>query len=95
MPSFDEIHTRLNTLRFRRAVLLKLVDYLESDFRAPTGNPKRVLMTEEKIRVPDDAIHGVITFLFTELRNVETEKAAISQSEVIPSSPPATPPETP
>jgi hypothetical protein len=94
MPSFEEISTRLNVLRFKRAILLRLIDFLETDFRTPTGSPKRVILTEDKLRVPDDAIHSVIQSLFTELRDLEVEKNLISQSEVI-SPTPTTPPETP
>ena len=78
MSTFEEVHKRFLSLKFRRAVLRHLIEHLDENFRSVAGQPaKKVLLTEEKVAVPEETFES----LAAELNSYDS--AAIQEIETI------------
>lgn len=107
MSTFKEFQQRLMAAKFKTVVYQHLVDYLEGEFRPVSGGkPKKVLLTDDKLPVPDETIDGVVKELFGGLTNLSQEMdqiltatiqpavvppAAVQAPPTAPAAPPATP----
>ena len=64
MPSFADIQTALSQTRFQKTIIAHLVEHLDGEFMpALDQQPRKVLLTDEKVRIPADAFEAVITNL--------------------------------
>lgn len=74
MSTFKELQQRLMTAKFKSAVYQHLVDYLEAEFRPLSGaDAKKVLMTDDKVRVPDEIFEQIVGEVCGGLENVKRE----------------------
>lgn len=91
MNTFKELQDRLNLSKTKSTILEHLVAYLEDQFRpTPGGTVKKVLVTEEKIPVPDSAYEDVTIDLLRGIQMMRDEMQSILASAVV-SSPVAEP----
>lgn len=91
--TFEQLQTSLNSMRFRRAVVAKLVEWLDENLMpGMEGTPKLVLLTEDKVRVPDDAIDETANVLNGWIKSLLVEEQKLLQAEIAVV-PPAPPPE--
>ena len=96
MSTFKELQTRLSTAKFKSAVYQHLVNYLEADFRPVAGaDAKKVIITDEKVRVPDTVIEIVVKEILTGLTYSTTEVEQILNLSLGPTPPSETVVQTP
>lgn len=83
MSTFKELQDRLQSVRFKSTIYQHLIDHLETEFRPISGgSAKKVLMTEDKIKVPDDLFEQVIGDLYIDLQDVDAEANQIMSQPV-------------
>ncbi len=83
MNTFRELQQKFTTASFRAAIYTQLINHIESEFRSVAGNqPKKVLMTDEKIKVPDDMFEQVVKELHIEFEAVNKEIEQIMSSQI-------------
>jgi hypothetical protein len=86
--TYQELQDRLSSLRFRQVILKHLVSVLDSDFLpALEQPPKKVLLTDDKMRVPVEAFETVASEI-TELLKAIGEEESMLLSSVITVQPP-------
>jgi len=74
MSTFQELQKRVSTARSKAAIYQHLIDHLETNFRPVAGaEAKKVLMTDEKVRVGDEFFEQVVKELFSGLEAVTKE----------------------
>lgn len=72
MSTFEEMHSRFMSLKYRRAVLRHLIDHVDENFRSIAGQPpKKMLLTDEKTAVPEEVFEA----LAAELNGLEVAAA--------------------
>ncbi len=86
MSTFSELQEKLNAARNRRSVLMHLVEYLEGEFIAQSQEvkPKQLLLTEEKVPVPQAAFDSVVETMLKEVAELEDDINTILQSTLKP-----------
>jgi hypothetical protein len=86
MSTFSELQEKLNAARNRRSVLMHLVEYVESEFVAQSQEqkPKQLLLTEEKVPVPQTAFDSVVEAMLKEVAELEDDINTILQSTLKP-----------
>lgn len=94
MPTFSEYQTTLNALRFKRTVLSKLIEIMDDQFMPDAeGKPKFVLLTEDKVRVPDGAVDDVANDINNWMKALAVEEQKLLSAQVTLTQPPPPPPE--
>jgi hypothetical protein len=59
--TFKELQDKLRAATFEKLVLEHLVEYIDDELRpGPSGEPRKVLMTDDNIPVPQEAYASVI-----------------------------------
>ena len=91
MPTFSELHEKLSSLRFKRTILVSLVQHLDDQFLpGADGNPKLALLTEEKVKVPETAFDEVAEFLNDAVKKLGVEEQTLlSTTLTVAKTPPA------
>lgn len=82
MHTFSELQAKLNAAKNRKTVLMHLIDLLEGEFVSPSADtqPKRLLLSDEKIPVPQSAFNDVVDDLMKEVEELTEEADTILQS---------------
>jgi outer membrane biosynthesis protein TonB len=91
LPTFIELSKRLSEARFRRTVLLHLVEHLDESFRPSAGHPpEKMLLTDDKLAVPSEIFDSVVEkTLLAEIKKLDDEISSIAGSELAPQAQPA------
>lgn len=64
MSTFFELQNEIADAKFRKTVLLHLVEHLDANFRSVGGAPpKNVLLTDEKVQVPGHIFEAIVSDL--------------------------------
>ncbi len=83
MPTFSELHEKLSSLRFKRTILLNLVQQIDDQFLpGAEGTPKKALLTEEKVRVPESAFDEVAEFLNDAVKKLGEEEQSLLSTDL-------------
>lgn len=91
MSTFKELQQRMASAKFKATVYQHLIDHLETEFRPVAGKEAtKVILTDEKIRVPDDTFEQVVSEIATGLKNVNDEMELIGAMPMQPVPSPAT-----
>ena len=87
MPTFSDLQKNLLEARGRRAVLMHLADLLESEFLPPNpqAQPKRMLLMDDKMPVPQDIFDSVVEELLKEAAELAAQ-ADVIMDTALPSS---------
>ena len=81
--TFAELQNKLNAAKFRRTVLGHLIEHLDSEFLAISdGKPQKALLTEDKLRVPQDTFEEILEELSNAVRSLVEEEKMLLTSEV-------------
>lgn len=92
MPTFTELQNHIDALRFKRTILAHLVEYLDGEFLPELDQqPKKVLLTEAKVKVPAEAFDGLAGDLNTWIKSLLVEEQKLLGSTVVLTPPPAAP----
>jgi hypothetical protein len=84
MSTFQELQQRVMTAKSKSAIYQHLIDHLEANFRPVAGaEAKKVLMTDDKVRVADSFFEQVVKELFTGLEAVNKEVEQIMQMPLL------------
>lgn len=90
--TFVELQNNLNQMRYKRTVLSKLVEIMDSEFMPDAdGKPKMVLLTEEKVKVPEASFDEVANDLNAWIKTIQAEELKLLNSKV-DLTPPSEPP---
>jgi hypothetical protein len=74
MSTLAELQDKLNAAKYKKSIYSHLMEELETDFLSSLGGPpKKVLLTEDKLRVPVVAVEGVINDVNAEIKNLNEE----------------------
>lgn len=93
MSTFRELQSRLTWLKNRATILEYLVEHVDSEFRAKAGAPaKRVLMTSEKLPVPEDGLEQMVMDFTEELAETHAKIEEILASPLVEAQQQAAPP---
>jgi hypothetical protein len=92
MSTFKELQQRMANAKFKATVYQHLIDHLETEFRPVAGkDATKVILTDEKIRVPDETFDQVVSEIATGLKNVNDEMELIGAMPMQAIQSPATP----
>ena len=82
MSTFAELQTKLMASKNRRSVLMHIADLIEGEFLSPTpeAQPKRLLLNEEKVPVPQAAFNEVVEGILKEVEELDESIQQILQS---------------
>jgi hypothetical protein len=82
MPTFSELHEKLLAAKNRRLVLLHIADLIEGEFLShnPESRPKRLLLNEDKVPVPQTAFDEVVESILKEVQELDKHIQQILQS---------------
>jgi hypothetical protein len=85
MTTFLDLSTQISDARFRKAVLLHLVEYLDTNFRAVAGMPPvKVLLTDDKVTVPPQVFEAIVAeVLLAEAQFIEEDISRISSASLV------------
>ena len=87
MPTFSELQQRLSNAKFRKAILTKLIEYIDENF-VPAGDGKEAkfaLLTDDQVKVPVETFESVVNDTLTpELQQLDAEIAQINAVELAP-----------
>lgn len=93
MSTFQELQKRVVTAKSKATIYQHLIDHLEAEFRPVSGaEAKKVLMTDDKLRVDDEYFDQVVKELFTGLEAVNKEVEQIMAMPLLVPGGLATPP---
>lgn len=86
MSTFRELQVRQSAAQYKKTILEAVMSYLDENFRPVAGgDPINALLTDEKVRVPDDAFEAFMTDVLVPLRTqTEAEIAAINDTSLAP-----------
>lgn len=86
MPTFIELQTQLSTAKYRKAILLHLIEHIDENFRPVAGGePKLKLLTDDKIPVPLEMFEAVAAAtLSAEVDELDHEIAQIMGAVLAP-----------
>jgi hypothetical protein len=84
--TFSELQQRLSDAKNRKAILLKLVEYVDENFLPNGGGePKMLLLTDDKIPVPTEMFEAVVADTLTaEIQQVDQLMTTILASPLAP-----------
>lgn len=84
MPTFAEVQSQLKQVEHRRDILDAVVKYLDSNFLTHGSNEarKKILGTDERSVVPEDAIEDVVSELTEEIASANAELERIRGLQV-------------
>lgn len=89
MSTFKELQQRVTAAKCKAQIYQHLIDHIEANFRPVAGaNAKKVLLTDEKVPVPDEYFEQVVKELFTGLEFVTKEVDQILSMPIAPSTSP-------
>ena len=94
--TFQELQDQVNALRFRRVIVNHLVEHLDAEFLPNLDQqPKKALLTDEKVRVPVEIFEAVAADLTNWLKSLsaEEQKLLASAITITPPQPPQPPAE--
>lgn len=82
MSTFSELQESLNSAKHRRSVLMHLIEHIEGEFisQVQGGKAKQLLLTEDKVPVPQSAFDGVVEGMLKEVSGLEDDIETILQS---------------
>lgn len=94
MSTFFELQTQIADAKFRKTVLLHLVEYLDANFRSVGGSvPKNVLLTDEKSQIPPHIFESTVAdLLLAEASLLDEEIMSINNASLVAAPPAAAPP---
>jgi hypothetical protein len=89
LPTFTELTKSLSDAKHRRAILLHLVEHIDSTFRPVAGEaPERFLLDDDKLPVPAETFDSVVQdTLLAEVQQLDQEIARITNFELTPAAP--------
>ena len=74
MSTLAELQNKLNDAKYRKAIYTHLMEELETNFLSALGGPpKKVLLTDEKLRIPTAAVEGVINEVNTTIKQLNDD----------------------
>lgn len=85
MPTFQELMKRVVDAKHRKAIITKLVEYLDENF-CPQGSeqPKMTLLDDDLVRVPVEMFEAVISDTLTpELEQLDAIIAQANATEMV------------
>lgn len=92
MPTFADLQGHLNALRFKRTILSHVVEHLDGEFMPELDQqPKKVLLTEDKVKIPTEAFDSVATDLNNWIKTLMVEEDKLLGSTVALTPPPPPP----
>lgn len=78
-----ELTNQVAASKNRRTVLTYLIEHLEGEFMSDAAEkPRKALLTEDKVRVPTDAIEEVLSELATAVKTLVQDEQKLLSSEV-------------
>lgn len=81
--TFAELQASLSKMKHKQAVLAKLVEIIDEDFMIDAeGKPKKVLLLEDKTKVPESAFDDVANDLNNWIKNLQAEEQKMLLSQV-------------
>jgi hypothetical protein len=82
MPTFSELQAKLMAAKNRRLVLLHIADLIEGEFLSPNpeSQPKRLLLNDDKVPVPQTAFDEVVESILKEVQELDESIQQILQS---------------
>lgn len=82
MQTFSELQAKLTSAKNRRLVLLHLADLIEGEFLSPNkeSQPKRLLLSDEKVPVPQSAFNEVVESMLKNVKELDESIEEILQS---------------
>jgi hypothetical protein len=90
-----ELTNKLNAAKFRRTVLGHMIEHLDAEFLVSTGDkPQKALLTEDKVRVPQQAFEEILEELSHAVKSLMEEEQNLLASEVALKPPAEVTPET-
>lgn len=93
MPTFNELQEHLAQARFRKAILLNLIEYIDENF-CPSGGqqPQKTLLTDERLPVPVEIFEAIAADTLTaEVEQLDHAITQILNSQIGAVPPPAAP----
>ena len=98
MATFSQLQATLNSIRYRRAIVSKIVEWVDEQFLpGMDGTPKLVLLTEDKVKVPEEAFNELAEVMNGWVQTLMAEEAKLLNSDVAvvaPAEPPKEEPKT-
>jgi hypothetical protein len=93
--TFSELQNRLSDAKFRKAILLKLIEHIDENFLPNGGGePKMLLLTDDKIPVPVAMFEAVVEdTLNAEVKQVDQVMNNIMTAPIAAPAPQAATPE--
>lgn len=93
MATFQELQQRMIKAQQRKLILQHLIDYLDSEFRsAGSSKPKKALLDENKVLIPESSFEDVSSELSDELALLDVEISDIKATSLVAPTPaPAAP----
>lgn len=83
MPTFAEFQQNLNQTRFQKAVLSHLVEYLDRNFMpALDQKPEKVLLTDDKVAVPQVSFDSVIEGLNNWIKSCQQAEQQLMNANI-------------
>jgi hypothetical protein len=83
MATFSELQATLNSIRYRRAIVSKIVEWVDEQFLpGMDGTPKLVLLTTDKIKVPEEAFNELAEIMNGWTQNLVAEEQKLLNSDV-------------
>jgi hypothetical protein len=74
MSTLSELQDKLNTAKCKKAIYSYMIETLDAEFLSSLGGPpKKVLLTEEKLKVPVVSIENSIADLTAEVKSLNEE----------------------
>lgn len=74
MATFQEMQIRLKELMNKKTILVHLIEYLDSNFRASSGEKaKNVLLTEDRVAIPEEDFEKVVGDLMKSMEVLSEE----------------------
>lgn len=78
MSTFVELQERLVAARYKRAILMHLINYMDAEFRPIAGfGVKKVILTDEQDKVPPEAFESVVGSAIDQVKVLDEEIASI------------------
>lgn len=87
-----EMHAHVAALSFRRTIIAHLIEHLDAEFMPELDQqPKKVLLTETKMKVPQAVFDAVAADLGTWIKSLLAEEKKLLDSAVELTTPPPDP----
>jgi hypothetical protein len=79
MPTFAEYQAAVNDLRYQREILQHVMEHLDESFMPKLdAKPARVLLTEDRLPVPQESFDKILTALATWIEGFKKQEAMMT-----------------